>query len=729
MRGWLGWATLALVGCGTEEPPPDLHALAGGCYTVHDGRVALVSAEAGVSWGEEGTPLRLQYSDLATTLLYDPAGGYVVGEAGALARQTTLESDMTRVDDAFVSSAEWLVEAHPRDPSAYALRGRRSERWLSRDGLTDSPRQAAKLRFEPAEGCATYPELSVDAEGAPGRTTWDDGELYGYVDMHSHILTNFGFAGGMFHGAPFHRLGVTHALMDCAVVHGEAGRKDFFGYAFDSSGDNGDLGELLPSMLQGELPEDNHATAGYPDFTEWPDSRKRSTHQTQYHRWLERSWLSGLRLVVLHATSNAVNCHIAVGEGWSPSRYDCEDMTAAARQVQGAYEMERYLDAQAGGPGLGWFRIVTSPAQAREVIAAGKMAVILGFEVSDLFECNLTPRPGGPVCDEAHVDAQLDLWHERGVRVIFPNHKYDNAFSPGDGSGGVIEAGNFLNSGYFTNKVTDCPTDVPTVFDKGEVTFGGLLEPREVYQSEPHADLSELPTSPVDTILPHALKLLDPPIAGDFCQNAGLTPIGEHLLRGIVSRGMLPELDHLPRRSYKRAFEILQELDYPALGTHGNTNHDRLYALGGLSSSGFGRCHDPAQPGSSFGGFQARLDAKAAAGMHVSQGFGFDYNGFAHGPRPRFGPEGCSSEQVNPITYPFTSYDGAVTFTQPTAGNRVFDFNTEGMAHIGLIPEYIEDVRRDGVTDAQLEPLFRSAEGYIRMWERAEARAAALRGE
>ncbi len=44
-----------------------------------------------------------------------------------------------------------------------------------------------------------------------------------------------------------------------------------------------------------------------------------------------------------------------------------------------------------------------------------------------------------------------------------------------------------------------------------------------------------------------------------------------------------------------------------------------------------------------------------------------------------------------------------------------------------MLPELIEDVRRDGVTDAELEPLFRSAEGYLRMWERAEARAAVLR--
>ncbi|MEX1366434.1 MAG: hypothetical protein AB1Z98_25140, partial [Nannocystaceae bacterium] len=84
--------------------------------------------------------------------------------------------------------------------------------------------------------------------------------------------------------------------------------------------------------------------------------------------------------------------------------------------------------------------------------------------------------------------------------------------------------------------------------------------------------------------------------------------------------------------------------------------------------------------------------------------------------------------QQDPITYPFDSYAGDVTFTQPFVGNREVDFNTEGMVHIGMLPELIEDARRDAVDEADLEPLFRSAEGYIRMWERAEERAAALRG-
>ena len=63
---------------------------------------------------------------------------------------------------------------------------------------------------------------------------------------------------------------------------------------------------------------------------------------------------------------------------------------------------------------------------------------------------------------------------------------------------------------------------------------------------------------------------------------------------------------------------------------------------------------------------------------------------------------------------------------EPTIGNRRVDFNTEGMVHLGLVAELIEEVRQDGVSDKALEPLFRSAEGYLRMWEKAEQRAAAL---
>lgn len=728
----LGLALLpALAGCPAAEPivPLDVHGFAGGCYVLRSDAGLLVSAGDAVGWGEEGTPLRTRYSAPGTTLLYGPEGGWVTLVDGRLSRQTTLRSDVTEVRDELLSGAEWVLETHPAVAGRYALRALGRDRWIGEEGATRSAESAAAVEFEPTSGCADYPELTLDATGDPGRTTWEDGDVYGFVDMHTHLMTNFAFGGGMFHGSPFHPLGVEHALPDCSVIHGAEGRRDFFGYTYDTAGSALDMSSMLAMVLGGELLDPNHVTAGWPDFTEWPNSRKRATHQTQYHRWLERAWRGGLRLVVQLATSNAVNCHLAVGEGWSEARYDCEDMTAVDRQIDAAYAMERYLDAQAGGPGQGWFRIATTPSEARTVIEDGKLAVVLGIEASDLFDCHLTPRPGGPVCDEAWVDSQLDAYFGRGVRVLFPNHKYDNAFTPGDGSGGFIEAGNFLNSGYKTNKVTEgCPTDIPNGFDRGDVAFGELLEPRDTYQSSPQEDLSDFPDEPVDTLLRYTSELTSGPIAGDHCQNGTLTPVGEHLLLGMMQRGMIIDVDHLPRHSYKRAYELLFAHDYPATGTHARNNNGRLYELGGLSQGGFDRCHDPENPRGALDGYRGRLAQMVKAGMHPSLGFGFDYNGFAGGPRPRFGPDGCSSEQQHPIEYPFASHDGAVTFTQPRAGNRVIDFNTEGMVHIGLLPEYVEDARRDGATDADLEPLFRSAEGYLRMWEKAVTRAAAGAG-
>lgn len=722
--------------CGPNNEDLDIYGFANGCYTLtgEDGALIRDGESYRLSRSEDDSPavLTLRPSDLGSYLLYDADGGYVVRDGDSLVRQTTLESDITRTEDGYISGAEWLLEPSARKKDRYQLRSKQNaEPLMGRDGVTDSKRRAARLTIEAAEGCASPPELTVNATGEVARTTFDNGDLYGIVDAHSHIFTNFGFGGSLFHGSPFHPLGVEHALGDCAIHHGEMGRKDFFGYAFDNgNGDDADaFSSVLFDLIRGELSDDNHATDGYPTFSEWPDGRNRSTHQVQYYKWLERAYLGGLRLVVQHATTNSVICEISVGEELVPERYSCSDMVGVDRQIDGAYALERYVDAQAGGPGQGWFRIVTTPAEARAVIADGKMAVILGIETSNLFECLLTPRPDGPTCDLDYVKEQLDQYQSRGVRALFPVHKYDNAFTPGDGDGGVIELGNVLNSGHYTSKTQDCPGD-PTVFDSGKVDFGGFLQPRDTYQSEAPLDFSDLQSDPLGALLPYAGAISEPAVEGNWCQIASLTPLGESLIEELMRRGMIIELDHLPQRSYARVFEMLTEADYPAVGTHGNDNDGKLYDLQGLSFREFGRCHDPNEKGASWRGYRSRLQATTDAGLHPSLGFAFDLNGFARAPGPRFGEgSNCGEPQEDPVTYPFTSHAGDVTFEQPTAGERVFDFNTEGLAHIGLFPEYIEEARKDAVDPTDVDALFRSAEGYLRMWERSEARGAAIRGE
>ena len=53
-------------------------------------------------------------------------------------------------------------------------------------------------------------------------------------------------------------------------------------------------------------------------------------------------------------------------------------------------------------------------------------------------------------------------------------------------------------------------------------------------------------------------------------------------------------------------------------------------------------------------------------------------------------------------------------------GNRYWDFNTDGMAHYGLMPDFLQDLRNIGLDPKKLFTLFRSAEDYIQMWEKTQ---------
>lgn len=677
----------------------------------------------------DATKFTMKASDLGTFLLYDTDRGYLAANDKRITRETVLESDVYLVEDGYVSGAEWNV-SHVDEPKAgFTLQHRRTHKYVNSDlDLVEDVADAAVFRIQRTDGCVGHPELSLDATGEVQKTTYDDGTLYGFVDTHSHILTNFGFGGGgVAHGAAFHRLGVEHAMGDCELFHAPEGRADFLGWGF-GRGAEAEIDEvsIINLLFTGRLSEPAHATDGWPTFSDWP-SQTSATHQTQYWRWLERAWLGGLRLVVQHAVSNEAFCELMVNTGFQPGRWDCRDMLNIDRQLEEVHVMERYIDAQYGGPGRGFFRVVESPAEAREVIAGGKMAVLLGIEVPNLFDCYLSPREDSPVCDDAHIESQLDHYYDLGVRVMFPNHKYDNAFTPGDGHRGIVELGNFVTTSHWSNYVEDCP-DVDTSFDRGSVQFGGLNAPRDEYLSEAPNPRIELDEEPLRALLPYVSLVREPALEGDWCQKAGLTAAGETLIAGMMKRGMIVELDHLPRRSYQDAFKMLEDANYPgAAGTHGVTNSGKLYELGGVGKTSLRRCADPDDPGSMFERFASRREMIREHGGFEAQGFGFDLNGLAGVPDSRFGPDAnCEQPQQDPVTYPFTSFGGDVTFTQPYMGERIVDFNTEGMIHIGLVPELIEDARRTGVSDEDLDFVFKSAEGYIRMWEAAEARAADL---
>ena len=54
-------------------------------------------------------------------------------------------------------------------------------------------------------------------------------------------------------------------------------------------------------------------------------------------------------------------------------------------------------------------------------------------------------------------------------------------------------------------------------------------------------------------------------------------------------------------------------------------------------------------------------------------------------------------------------------------GVKTWDFNVEGMAHYGLFPDFIQSCRQVGMTTAEQNAFFSSAERFARMWEKCEA--------
>ena len=54
---------------------------------------------------------------------------------------------------------------------------------------------------------------------------------------------------------------------------------------------------------------------------------------------------------------------------------------------------------------------------------------------------------------------------------------------------------------------------------------------------------------------------------------------------------------------------------------------------------------------------------------------------------------------------------------------RDYDINLDGMAHYGLLPDFLQDVKNLGLAQDDMAPLFRSANDYVEMWNKCASRA------
>nr|WP_269129018.1 MULTISPECIES: hypothetical protein [unclassified Nonomuraea] len=163
-----------------------------------------------------------------------------------------------------------------------------------------------------------------------------------------------------------------------------------------------------------------------------------------------------------------------------------------------------------------------------------------------------------------------------------------------------------------------------------------------------------------------------------------MTALGEHMIKGMIERGMLVEIDHMSVKAAGRALDLLEAARYPGvISSHSWTDphyFERVYALGGMINQ-YG--HDAEH----FVAEWARTEPPRQQHGIAGYGYGLDVNGMGRLPGPR------AANAADPVTYPFTSFDGGVSFDRLRTGERVRDVNTDGVANYGLVPDWIEDMR------------------------------------
>jgi microsomal dipeptidase-like Zn-dependent dipeptidase len=444
------------------------------------------------------------------------------------------------------------------DGRTYYLKPTRPGHFMLWDGNrllgADAPGPAAELtrrtlgrplRAAPP-GCPRYPEATVGARGRHFRG------LRGFADSHLHVAADLRAGGSVISGAAYDRFGITLALGRDEEVHGPQGAADITG-----------------NLLRGD-PAGTHDTHGWPSFAGWP-AFDTYTHQQIYYRWLERAWRGGLRLVVAQTVEDEPLCAI------EPDRtHSCDETATAALEVERLRGLQDYVDAQHGGRGRGWLRIVAGPRAAARVIRRGRLAVVIGLESSNPFGCTYKQRADG--CDRAGIDAGIARLKALGIRGVFLAHWVDNALG-----GAAIE-----------------PPPKGTFIAAMQIAQDGY---------------------------PFATGPCPFPEQGAECNTRGLTELGAYAVRRLMDAHMLIEVDHLSEAGREQVLALAEQRGYPLVSSHTGTGGTwtrdelrRLFALRGYGSATLGDA--------------AELPKRILAFGRRGIGLGTDTGGFAALPGP-----------------------------------------------------------------------------------------------
>ncbi len=380
-----------------------------------------------------------------------------------------------------------------------------------------------RVRLEPNGGTLSFDDARAHSEGLlPTHLRASSAAIvapiaaphvWGVADLHTHPASDKGFGGGLISGA--------------------AGDPTYD--VFHTGGVN--QGILMNKFSPG------HGESGYPDFRDWPAFWHGSIHNQMHVQWLERAWRGGVRLIVASAVNNALLARYFLRDANNPP--DRADMQAVRNQVASI----KALVAQHG-----FMEIALTPSDARNIIAAGKLAVVLGAEIDDIGMCHANnpgvyAEQGGTAtsCTQARVVQALDELQELGIRHVFPVHLSDNDF----GGAAIYEDSFGTFQKWFRNEgfcLETAPPGSGISYEYGYDWWDDL-------QTSLFADL--------------------PPGAGPRCNapaphrnRTGLTALGEFAIRKMWERGMIVDIDHMSERMRLEVFDLAETTTSSLISGH-----------------------------------------------------------------------------------------------------------------------------------------------------------------
>ena len=521
--------------------------------------------------------------------------------------------------------------------------------------------------------------------------------LEGYADIHVHQMANLGFGQSIIwgedRGDPTKVLGPIRPDMR----HGH-----------DTS-ELATRGKTVPAILNALIGDIfRHGEEGYPSFRSWP-ATDRWTHQQVYEDWLFRAYQGGMRLMVMLA----VNSEDMFGRGeneiplLSHFRFQKvkkegrtgNDMEALDWQIREAYELQKKVDREAGGTGMGWYRIVRDPEEAGRVIADGKLAVILGTELQHLFNCD-TDRPQ---CTSHHIEEGLNRLEAMGVNYVFPVHHKLNQFA-GPAKFVLLNNGPSEPCAEFNH-----PCSAVGLTDTGKFLVEELMSRGMLIDTE------HLSAKAFNDAMNIAEQRRYPVMAGHVIPWALGSTDNEKSKSELARRNI----------DLERIFKV-GGIVAPMLGTPtGEFVQNGQTQVRVCKQSASGSIDQWANA------YLLLRDLATQAGVPADSSriaMGTDWNGFAGWPVAR-----ASCASTTQVTYPFPlptglkqSAIGPVTeldlYTWPPKNGRTWDFNQVGAAHAGMVPDFLQGVSRLKPPDGALEPFYRSARGVVNVWSSARIR-------